>query len=176
MTSLKKKIKNPLHSVINSNGMNMGTVTKLQNASSQDDKFVYAMLETSEKGITDTTAEERRLKFGINELQHQKAPKRLMQLLKAFANPFIYILLVIAVVSFVIDVWLPSVEDRDFKTVIVVSVMILVSALLRFVQEYRSNSAAEKLKSMVKTTATVFRKFTGKKEIPISELVPGDIV
>jgi Mg2+-importing ATPase len=176
MTSLKKKIKNPLHSVINSNGMNMGTVTKLQNASSQDDKFVYAMLETSEKGITDTTAEERRLKFGINELQHQKAPKRLMQLLKAFANPFIYILLVIAVVSFVIDVWLPSVEDRDFKTVIVVSVMILASALLRFVQEYRSNSAAEKLKSMVKTTATVFRKFTGKKEIPISELVPGDIV
>ncbi len=176
MMTLKDKIKKPLHSVINSSGMNMGTVTKLQNASRQDDKFVYAMLETSEEGITNVTADDRRLKFGVNELQHQKAPKWYVQLLKAFANPFICILLAIAFVSFIMDVWLASAEDRDFKTVIVVSVMVLVSALLRFVQEYRSNAAAEKLKSMVKTTATVLRKFAGKKEIPISELVPGDIV
>lgn len=176
MMTLKDKIKKPLHSVISSSGMNMGTVTKLQNASRQDDKFVYAMLETSEEGITNVTADDRRLKFGVNELQHQKAPKWYVQLLKAFANPFIYILLAIAFVSFIMDVWLASAEDRDFKTVIVVSVMVLVSALLRFVQEYRSNAAAEKLKSMVKTTATVLRKFAGKKEIPISELVPGDIV
>jgi len=77
---------------------------------------------------------------------------------------------------FVIDVGLPSAEERDFKTVIVVSVMILISAILRFVQEYRSNAAAEKLKSMVKTTATVLRKFVGKQEVPINELVPGDII
>lgn len=176
MMTLKDKIKKPLHSVISSSGMNMGTVTKLQNASRQDDKFVYAMLETSEEGITNVTADDRRLKFGVNELQHQKAPKWYVQLLKAFANPFIYILLAIAFVSFIMDVWLASAEDRDFKTVIVVSVMVLVSALLRFVQEYRSNAAAEKLKSMVKTTVTVLRKFAGKKEIPISELVSGDIV
>ncbi|NAW51092.1 magnesium-translocating P-type ATPase [Elizabethkingia argentiflava] len=172
----KDKIKNPLHSVINSSGMNMGTVTKLQNASRQNGHLVYAMLETSEEGITDVTADDRILKFGANELQHQKAPKWYVHLLKAFANPFIYILLVIAAVSFVIDIWLASAEDRDFKTVIVVCIMVLVSALLRFVQEYRSNAAAEKLKSMVKTTANVLRKFTGKKEIPISQLVPGDIV
>ncbi|MBL7736949.1 MAG: magnesium-translocating P-type ATPase [Chitinophagaceae bacterium] len=156
--------------------MNMGTVTRLQNASRQDDSLVYAMLETSGEGIANVTADDRRLKFGANELQHHKAPKWYVQLLKAFANPFIYILLVIAAVSFVIDVWLASAGDRDFKTVIVVSIMVLVSALLRFVQEYRSNAAAEKLKSMVKTTATVLRKFTGKKEVSISQLVPGDIV
>lgn len=176
MMTLKDKIKNPLHSVINSSGMNMGTVTRLQNASRQDDSLVYAMLETSGEGIANVTADDRRLKFGANELQHHKAPKWYVQLLKAFANPFIYILLVIAAVSFVIDVWLASAGDRDFKTVIVVSIMVLVSALLRFVQEYRSNAAAEKLKSMVKTTATVLRKFTGKKEVSISQLVPGDIV
>ncbi|KFF17500.1 magnesium ABC transporter ATPase [Chryseobacterium piperi] len=162
--------------MINSDGMNVGTTTKLQNAASQDDKFVYAMLETSPEGITELTAEERKGKFGLNEIQHQKAPKWYVQLIKAFANPFIYILLAIASVSFIIDVWLPSAEERDFKTVIVVSIMILISTLLRFIQEFRSNSAAEKLKSMVKTTATVLRKFQGKKEVPISELVPGDIV
>ncbi|MGE8422632.1 MAG: magnesium-translocating P-type ATPase, partial [Sphingobacterium siyangense] len=112
----------------------------------------------------------------LNEVKHQKAPKRYVQLLKSFANPFIYILLLIATVSFIIDVGLPEVGERDYKTVVVVSIMILVSALLRFVQEYRSNAAAEKLKSMVKTTATVLRKFKGKREIPIVELLPGDIV
>ncbi|MBT2619486.1 magnesium-translocating P-type ATPase [Chryseobacterium sp. ISL-6] len=156
--------------------MNVGTITKLQNASSQDHKFVFAMLETSEEGITKITADERKARFGHNEIQHQKAPKWYIQLLKAFANPFIYILMAIASVSFLIDVWLPSAEERDYKTVIVVSIMILISTLLRFIQEYRSNNAAEKLKSMVKTTATVLRKFQGKQEIPISELVPGDII
>lgn len=171
-----KTTKNPLHNMISSNGMNVGTVTKLQGGASQDEKLACAMLETSREGITDEMAKERQQKFGLNEVKHQKAPKWYVQLLKSFANPFIYILLLIATVSFIIDVGLPEVGERDYKTVVVVSIMILVSALLRFVQEYRSNAAAEKLKSMVKTTATVLRKFKGKREIPIVELVPGDIV
>ncbi|MBN9313352.1 MAG: magnesium-translocating P-type ATPase [Chryseobacterium sp. 39-10] len=175
---LKQNIKeqNGLHSVVNSTGMNMGTVTKLRSAAEQDDKLVYAMLETSEEGISNETAEDRRQKFGTNELQHQKAPKWYVQLLKAFANPFIYILLFIAAISLVIDVWLATPQDRDYKTVVVVYIMVLISGILRFVQEYRSNAAAEKLKSMVKTTATVQRKFQERKEIAIEELVPGDII
>jgi Mg2+-importing ATPase len=96
------------------------------------------MLETSREGITDEMAKERQQKFGLNEVKHQKALKWYVQLLKSFANPFIYILLLIATVSFIIDVGLPEVGERDYKTVVVVSIMILVSALLRFVQEYRS--------------------------------------
>ena len=176
MKKLKDTIKNPFHSIISQSGMNVGTVLKLQNASKQDENFVYAMLESSEEGITKITADDRLLKFGYNEVQHQKAPRWYVQLLQAFLNPFIYILLTIALVSFIIDVWLPSAPERDFKTVIVVSVMVVVSVLLRFIQEYRSNRAAEKLKSMVKTTATVLRKFRGKIELPLSELVPGDVV
>jgi Mg2+-importing ATPase len=53
--------------------------------------------------------------------------------------------------------------------------MVLISVMLRFVQEFRSNQAAEKLKSMVKTTATVIRA-EGKTEIDIKKLVPGDII
>ncbi|WP_223583412.1 magnesium-translocating P-type ATPase [Sphingobacterium sp. GVS05A] len=162
--------------MISSNGMNVGTITKLHEVASQDEKMACAMLESSDEGITDDMANERRQKFGLNEIQHQKAPKWYIQLIKAFANPFIYILLVIAAVSFVLDVWLASPDDRDYKTVLVVSIMVLISALLRFIQEYRSNAAAEKLKGMVKTTATVLRKFKGRREISIAELVPGDIV
>lgn len=173
---LNFKAKNPFHSAITSNGMNIGTITKLQNASKQNENFIYAMLETSEEGISEVTANDRIQTFGTNEIQHQKAPAWYLQLLKSFLNPFIYILIIIAIVSFIIDIWLPAKEDRDFKTLIVISIMILISALLRFIQEFRSNSAADKLKSMVKTTATVKRKFLEKKEIPISELVPGDVI
>lgn len=171
-----KRRKKDLRSVVHSNGMNIGTMTKMQHAARQDTKFVYSMLETSEEGITNFMATERLAKFGHNEVQHEKAPKWYFQLLVAFANPFIYILLAIAAFSFILDVWLAPANNKDFKTVIVVSVMVLVSGLLRFIQEYRSNAAAEKLKGMVKTSATVLRKFVGKKEIPLEALVPGDII
>jgi len=174
--SVKSRIKNSFYSLTNSIGMNEGTVIKLCNASRKDNDFIYAMLESSEGGITNIAAEERVLKFGVNEVQHDKAPSWFSQLIKAFINPFIFILLIIATISFVIDVWLAKPGEKDFKTVIMVSVMVVFSALLRFVQEYRSNQAAEKLKSMVKTTATVLRKNSGKKEILMSGLVPGDIV
>ena len=173
--SAKEKIKHPFYSLTN-NGMNEGTTTKLRNASRSDSNFVYAMLESSEAGISMPTSNERIKKYGPNEVQHDKAPSWLKQLFKAFINPFIFILLVIAIISFVVDVWLAAQGEADYKTIIMVAVMVLFSALLRFFQEFRSNQAADKLKSMVKTTATVLRKFMGKREIAMTELVPGDIV
>lgn len=173
--SAKEKIKHPFYSLIN-NGRNEGTTTKLRNASRSDSNFVYAMLESSEAGISMPTSNERIKKYGSNEIQHDKAPSWLKQLFKAFINPFIFILLIIAAISFVVDIWLASPREGDYKTIIMVAVMVLFSALLRFFQEFRSNQAAYKLKSMVKTTATVLRKFMGKREIAMTELVPGDIV
>lgn len=174
--SVKEKIKKPFYSLTSSHGMNEGTTTKLRNASRSDHNFVYAMLESSEAGITKPTSDERLKKFGPNEVHHEKAPLWFNQLFKAFINPFIFILLIIAVISFVVDIYMAAPGERDFKTVIMVAVMVLFSALLRFLQEFRSNQAAEKLKSMVKTTATVLRKFMGKREIAMTELVPGDIL
>ena len=57
----------------------------------------------------------------------------------------------------------------------IISVMVLVSAILRFTQEFRSSKAAEKLHDMVQTTATVTREGL-KTEIAVDELVPGDLV
>jgi Mg2+-importing ATPase len=173
---MKERINRPFPSIIRPNGADASAELKLQNASRHDEYFVYAMLETSEDGITKVTADERLLKFGRNEVQHQKAATWYKQLLHAFVNPFIFILLAISAISFVMDVWLPPVAERDYKTVIVVGIMVFVSAMLRFLQEYRSNKAADALKSMVKTTASVLRKFRGRIELPIEELAPGDIV
>jgi Mg2+-importing ATPase len=149
---------------------------KLQNASRSDQQFFLSMLDRNWDGLSDTQAKERLLKFGKNEVHHEKAPGWYKQLIQAFINPFIGILFIIAVISFIMDVWLAKPGEEEYKTVIMVGIMVMVSTLLRFSQEYRSNRAAEQLKSMVKTTATVLRTGNDKKEIDIKELVPGDIV
>jgi Mg2+-importing ATPase len=162
-----------------SNEADLSAATKLKNAARAERGYLFAMLNTQESGLKENQVLEKRGKFGLNEISHEKAPAWYVQLFQAFVNPFIAILIVIAIVSLITDVFLAAPGDRDYKTLIVVSIMVMLSSLLRFWQEYRSNQAAEKLKSMVRTTATVLRKGVlgpGRQEVDIKEIVPGDII
>lgn len=156
--------------------MNQTAAEKLLKASHQDINEVYDMLDSSENGISEETAEDRISTYGLNEVDYDRAPAWYTQLIKSFINPFILILVAIVVISFAIDVWFAAPGEKDWKTVIVITAMIIVSSLLSFFQEYRSNRAAEKLKGMVTTTAAVLRKGKKREEIPMSQIVPGDIV
>lgn len=139
--------------------------------------------QTNLLGLTDNEALDRLVEQGENEVAHEKAPPAWNQLLPSFKNPFILVLMTLAIVSFVTDYVIPKEqgEETDLKAVIIIITMVLLSGLLRFWQEYRTNKAAEALKSLVRTTATAFRRDnkTGRsvrKEVPIKCLVPGDIV
>lgn len=106
-----------------------------------------------------------------------------MQLLQAFNNPFIYVLMTLTGISFFTDFWLPlqAGEETDLTGVIIVLVMVLASGLMRFWQEHRSAKAAEALKAMVRTTAAVLRREqmgmqARVREVPMRELVVGDII
>ncbi len=160
--------------------MNQSAAVRLKNASKSDNVTCLDMLGSSAGGLNEEQLEEKLKTFGLNEVHHEKAPSWAKQLLAAFINPFIGILLIIALISFVLDIWLAAPGDADYKTVTMVVIMVMVSALLRFFQEYRSNRAADQLKSMVKTTATVLRlaplRFSVKKEVDIKGIVPGDII
>lgn len=134
------------------------SANRLLRVAEEGDQFIYAMLESSEGGLSTVEVTERKKKFGFNEIAHEKAVAWYIQLFQAFLNPFIGVLIVLAAVSFIIDVLIAAPDERSYKTVIVVGVMVMLSSLLRFWQEYSSNRAAESLKSMVKTTATVLRK------------------
>ncbi|WP_329906756.1 magnesium-translocating P-type ATPase [Serratia quinivorans] len=142
-----------------------------------------ANLKCNRNGLTQDDAVERLEQYGVNQVAHEKAPHALVQLFAAFNNPFIYVLMVLAAISFFTDYWLPARrgEETDLTGVIIILVMVSLSGLLRFWQEYRTNKAAETLKSMVRTTATVLRRCSYSAqaltlEIPIRELVPGDII
>lgn len=138
---------------------------------------------TDRQGLDEATVAERQEFYGKNQVVHEKAPPALYQLLQAFNNPFIFILLVLAAISTYTDYWMPlkQGEETDLTGVIIIVVMVLLSAFLRFWQEFRTNKAAESLKSMVRTTATVLRRrqntsLPEKDEIDIQQLVPGDII
>ncbi|CAI1574228.1 MULTISPECIES: magnesium-translocating P-type ATPase [Serratia] len=142
-----------------------------------------ANLKCNRNGLTQDDAVERLEQYGVNQVAHEKAPHALVQLFAAFNNPFIYVLMVLAAISFFTDYWLPARrgEETDLTGVIIILVMVSLSGMLRFWQEYRTNKAAETLKSMVRTTATVLRRSSYSAqaltlEIPIRELVPGDII
>ncbi|EUD12147.1 magnesium-translocating P-type ATPase [Providencia alcalifaciens] len=139
--------------------------------------------QTNLLGLSENEALDRLVIEGDNEVAHEKAPPAWKQLLTSFKNPFIFVLMILAIVSFFTDYVIPKRqgEETDLTGVIIIVTMVVLSGLLRFWQEYRTNKAAEALKSLVRTTATVFRRDnrTGRstrKEVPIKCLVPGDIV
>ena len=154
-----------------------GVSELLIEASKADVQGALDLMNTNLRGLTYDQVQERRELHGLNEVTHEKPPAWYVQLMHAFMNPFIAVLLGLAIVSFITDVVIASPEDRSYKEIIVLFTMIIISAILRFWQEYRSTLAAEALKAMVRTTAAVLREAEEKtQEIPIEELVPGDIV
>lgn len=178
ISSVKEKLKARISFTTNNAvpSVDAAAAAKLKNVSAATKQNFFEILESGETGLSAEEVEKRLETFGTNEVIHEKAPAWYIQFIQAFITPFNAVLILIAATSFVIDVILEDPANRDYKTVIVVGVMILLSSVIRFWQEFRSNVAAEKLKSMVKTTATVLRKDEGKKEIDIKEIVPGDII
>jgi Mg2+-importing ATPase len=149
---------------------------KIKQVSGQGKENYLFNLQSHELGLSPAEVKDRLHTYGLNEVAHEKAPKWYVQFFEAFLNPFIGVLVVLSIISLITDVIIQAPADRDYTTVIVISIMVILSAMLRFVQEFRSNQAAEKLKSMVRTTATVLREQTGREEIDIKQLVPGDII
>ena len=144
---------------------------------------VLADLDTTLCGLDAEAVLASRAKNGSNKVTHEKKKTLARRLADAFINPFTAILFFLALVSTMTDMVFPyfslfgSVpEDFDCLTVVIIMTMVIISGTLRFVQESRSGNAAEKLLAMITTICTVTRKGQKKEEIPMDELVAGDIV
>src|SRR6202049_930476 len=134
-------------------------------------------LDAGRGGLTQEQVEERLGQYGPNEVSHEKPPAWYQQLFRAFVTPFNGVLFAVSIVSLFTDVIFAAPDDRSLRTIIVLSAMVLLSTLLRFWQEFRSNKAAQELKAMVSATTAVLRaEMERPQKTPISTLVPGDIV
>jgi len=149
---------------------------KLIAASRTEKEILLKEYSTNLKGLSVASAQELREKYGRNEISHEKPKPLYKRLIEAFINPFTIVLFILASVSLVTDVILAPPGEKKFVTVIIICTMVLISGFLRFIQETRSNNSADKLKAMVHTTVMVGRGDEDKTEIPLADLVPGDIV
>ena len=134
-------------------------------------------------GLLFSDAAERQQRDGLNIVAHEQTPSAFMQFLSTFKNPFIVVLLVLASISAITDIWLPWQAGHAAApaSMLIILTMVLASAIMRFIQEYRSNKAAAALKAMVHTTATVIRRRAVQErphtmELPIEQLVAGDLI
>ena len=128
---------------------------------------------TVKTGLTNEEAVKRQDEFGENIILIDNKSTMLKRLRDAVVNPFNVILLLIAVVTYFTDVVVSL--KPDYLTVIIIIVLVFLSSTVAFVQSQRSNSAAEKLYQMITNKINVWRD-EELIEIPIDEIVPGDIV
>ncbi len=142
-------------------------------ASFQD---LYRDLESSEKGKNLDQVKFAREKFGENKVSYNKEDGVLKKLFQAFINPFTLILIALALVSLFTDVISVEEIEREYTTVVIIVTMVMISGILRFVQETRSGNAAEKLLEMIETNISVERLEDGVEEIPLDEVVVGDLI
>ena len=136
------------------------------------------------EGLASDEADARLARVGPNEIDHEKPLPWWRHLWQCYRNPFNLLLTLLAVVS-----WL----TEDVKATVVIGTMVVLSTLIRFIQEGRSNRAAERLKALVGNNARVLRRPDGdaaslqdtgaeprtprpaqQRSLPIRALVPGD--
>ena len=150
----------------------------LWRAACDDIPGALARLQSHEQGLSEAEAAERLRHVGPNEVDHEKPLPWWSHLWQCYRNPFNVLLTLLAVVSYLTE---------DVQATVVIGAMVLLSTLIRFVQEGRSQRSAEQLKAMVSSTATVLRRpfdpeigaahghaTAVRREVAMRALVPGD--
>ncbi|MEK6940098.1 MAG: calcium-translocating P-type ATPase, SERCA-type [Nanoarchaeota archaeon] len=145
----------------------MKSVISLQEkAHAQSLTELFNNYQTSEKGLSNHEAEQRLHTFGFNELQAVKEDGPLKILLRQFSSPLVIILILALIISFFLG------EKID---AIIIAIIVIINAILGFVQEYRAEKTMEALQKIASPKAVVLRE--GKETIIESKnVVPGDVV
>jgi Mg2+-importing ATPase len=129
-------------------------------------KELLSNFRTNETGLTSEDAKKRLTDYGANRLKPQKRSDVFTLLIGQFKSPIILILLFATILS----LFLHNIVDAS-----IILAIVLISGILGFWQEHSASNAVEKLLALVQVTCTVLRDGNAK-EIPVEEIVPGDIV
>ncbi len=158
---------NPAQGLANLSGGNKAQFSdQLLEKARTDTDTALKDLESRLSGLSAPEVEARLKRDGLNEIAREKRTSPLMRLWDNVKNPLVILLIALGVLSYL---------TGDLRAMIVIFVMVVLGVVLRFFQELRADNAAEKLKAMVNTTATVVRD-SKDTEVPLKLLVPGDII
>lgn len=130
------------------------------------DETLKTLNSDANKGLAEEEAKKRNLKFGLNELVEKEKPGPIRLFLGQFKEILIIILIFAAIAAYYVG---------DAIDAVVILIVVIINAVVGFIQEYRAEKAMEKLKGLISNEAVVIRD--GKKQkIPAKNLTPGDIV
>ncbi|HUL41537.1 MAG TPA: magnesium-translocating P-type ATPase [Burkholderiales bacterium] len=124
------------------------------------------VLDASRQGLSGKEARRRLRISGPNSFQDIPKRSLVIQFLTRFKNPLVIILLVASSVSLL---------TQEIAGFAIINIIVILSVTLDFIQEYRAERAAERLRDMVAVHATVLRDAT-PRAVPVQHLVPGDVV
>ncbi|MCU0600015.1 MAG: HAD-IC family P-type ATPase [Desulfobacterales bacterium] len=127
---------------------------------------IFKKLESSSDGLSDSEAKGRLSTYGPNKLSEQEKISKLRILIHQFTSPLIYILLISALVTFFL---------AEYTDTAVILFVVLVNAVIGYVQEYKAERSVRALTQMVVPKAKALRDGQ-EKEINSEDLVPGDVV
>jgi Mg2+-importing ATPase len=155
---------------IQKQGAHIAVSPQVIEAAKSDVADVLSKMQTTKDGLGEEEAVKRLEERGPNIVASEKQATWLQILIKAALNPLVILLVVLASITFA-----TADGPSDYVGGGIMLAMVILGITLRFVQEVRADNAAAKLKAMITVTATVIRD--GKpREIPLAELVPGDVV
>ncbi|MBK7884602.1 MAG: calcium-translocating P-type ATPase, PMCA-type [Chitinophagaceae bacterium] len=127
---------------------------------------ISQLLNTSPSGIDNISASQRLEEYGKNQIKDKKKKSVFQMLLHQLTDFMILILIAAAIISGVLG---------DVTDTVIILAIIILNAVVGFIQEYRAEKAMEALKLMAAANARILRE--GKTiDIPASDLVPGDVV
>ncbi|MBP5431690.1 magnesium-translocating P-type ATPase [Ruminococcus sp.] len=137
------------------------------------DEELFQRLETCDEGLNQVEASDRLEEYGKNIIDTGNENSLLKRVRAAIINPFNIVLLIVAAVTLVTDVIIAA--KPSWATFLMLIFVVAVSGIISFVQEEKSNSAAQKLQNMITNKIDVIRNGSSM-EINIEEVVPGDVV
>ena len=137
------------------------------------DEELFEKLGTDIEGLNQVEASERLEEYGKNIIDAGNGNNLLKRVREALINPFNIVLLLVAAVTLVTDVIIA--EKPSWATFLMLIFVVAVSGVISFVQEEKSNTAAQKLQSMISNRIDVIRNGS-PMEISIEDAVPGDVV
>ncbi|MDR0999583.1 MAG: magnesium-translocating P-type ATPase [Clostridiales bacterium] len=137
------------------------------------DEQLYMTYGTQVGGFSSEQAEEILDEKGPNIIEEAKPTPVFVKFLLSFTSPFSIVLLLVAAVSFITE--MVTASEPSWATVIIIVTLVVVSGVVQFVQEFKSDNAARRLKEMVSSNTAVLRD-SKVTEIPMHDVVPGDIV
>lgn len=137
---------------------------------------LFKKFNSSPNGLTKEQVDKNISTYGKNDTRDDKNEPVIIQFFKSFLNAFVFVLVIIGIITYLTSIAFVPKSQQSWSQIYIIVVLILVSGIITFTQEFRSEKAAESLRKLIKSTCFVKRDNKNFSKIDTKDLAVGDIV